>query len=384
MNKQLIGAACLIASAFSACDNSKTTGNATAVAPAYEVLTLGPKTAVVYTDFPATVQGKDVVDIRPMVDGYLEKVYIPEGANVKKGELLFSLRNPLYEQAVVTANAAIKIAVANVDAARMNVDKVKPLVEKDIVSKYELEQAQYSLQSSQASLAEANAALANAKTNLGYTKVHSPLEGVIAGVNYKIGALVSSTTTLPLTTLSNIDTVFAYFAISEQQLLSLSNHIPGNTLQAKLKKMPPVILLLANDTIYPQKGVIETASGLISTQTGSASLKARFANPRHIIRSGSSATVRLPHTIDTALLVPQSATYQLQDKQFIYKLIAGNKIVSVAITGRPTNDGLFFIVQSGLKKGDQVLISGTNLKDSTLITPQPVNADSLYGPSPTH
>lgn len=365
------------------CDSGKTKGKPSAP-QVYEVLTLTPKTVVTYSDFPATVQGKDVVDIRPMVDGYLEKVCIPEGANVTRGELLFKLRNPQYEQDVNTAKAAIKIAVANVNAAKMNVDKVRPLVEKEIVSKYELEAAQYTLQSNEAALAEANAALANAETNLGYTELHSPLEGVIGGVNYKIGALVSSTTTLPLTTLSNIDTVFAYFAISEKQLLSLSNHIPGNTLQEKLEKLPPVTLVLANDTTYPIKGTIKTASGLISTQTGSASLKARFVNPQHVIRSGSSATIRIPHTVDTALLVPQGSTYELQDKRFIYKLLPGNRIITATITGTPTNDGLFFIVQSGLQRGDQVLISGTNLKDSTVIIPQPVNADSLYGPSQTH
>jgi membrane fusion protein (multidrug efflux system) len=376
-------AALITLSVLTGCNGKASTGKSTAP-QAYEVLTLIPKSVVTYSDFPATVQGKQVVDIRPMVDGYLEKTYVPEGAEVTRGQLLFELRNPQYEQDVNTAKASIKIAVANVNAAKMNVDKVRPLVEKEIVSKYELEAAQYTLQSSEASLAQANAALANAETNLGYTELRSPLNGVIGGVNYKIGALINSSASNPLTTLSNIDTVFAYFSISEKQLLSLSNRIPGNTLQEKLAKMPPITLLLANDTVYGIKGTIKTASGLISTQTGSASLKARFVNPQHIIRSGSSATVRIPRTVDTALLIPQGATYELQDKRFIYKLIGGNKIAATTITGMPTNDGLFFIVQSGLQKGDKVLISGTNLTDSTVIIPQPVNADSLYGPSQTH
>jgi membrane fusion protein (multidrug efflux system) len=374
----------VILSCLAGCNNGKTAGKKTGALQPYEVLTLIPQSVVTYTDFPATVQGKDIVDIRPMVDGYLEKLYVPEGANVTRGQLLFKLRNPQYEQDVVTAQAAIKIAIANVNAAQMNVDKVRPLVEKDIVSKYELEAAQYTLQSNQASLAQARASLSNAKTNLGYTELRSPLDGVIGGVNYKIGALVSSTNANPLTTLSYIDTVFAYFAISEKQLLSLSSRIPGNTLQEKLAKMPPVTLVLANDSVYSLKGTVRTASGLISTQTGSASLKAKFSNPQHILRSGSSALIRIPRTIDTALLVPQGATYELQNKRFIYKLVTGNKVVSTAITGIPTNDGLFFIVHTGLQKGDKVLISGTNLKDSTVIIPHPVRADSLYGPSLTH
>ena len=383
MNNHRLAKAVLISSLLAGCTNGKTNGKTTGP-QTYEVLTLVPKSVVTYTDFPATVQGKDVVDIRPMVEGYLDKIFVPEGANVTRGQLLFKLRNPQYEQDVNTAKAAIKIAVANVNAAQMNVDKVRPLVEKEIVSKYELQAAQYTLQSNQAALAQANAGLANAETNLSYTELHSPLNGVLSGVNYKIGALISTTSTTPLTTLSNIDTVFAYFAISEKQLLSLSAHIPGKTLQEKLKQLPPVTLVLANDTVYAEKGTIQTASGMIATQTGSASLKARFVNPDHVIRSGSSATVRIPHAVDTALLVPQGATYELQDKRFIYKLIGANRIVSAEITGIPTNDGLFFIVQNGLQKGDKVLISGTNLRDSLVIIPQPVNADSLYGPSLTH
>ena len=383
MNKQLTCAALLSLWAITACNSEKTSSKNT-TPQAYPVLTLNPKSVVTYSDFPATVQGKYVVDIRPMVDGYLEKTYVPEGANVTQGELLFHLRNPLYEQAVVTAMAAIKIAVANVNAAKMNVDKVRPLVENDIISKYELEAAQYTLQSNQASLAEANAALANAQTNLGYTYVKSPLDGVLGSVNYKTGALISSTNANPLVTLSNIDTIYAYFSISEIQLLNLSNHIPGNTLQDKLKQMPLISLVLANDTLYPIKGKLQTASGMISTQTGSASLKGQFNNPAHVIRSGSSAIIRIPRTVDTALLVPQSASYDLQNKTFVYKLIGGNRIVSTAVIAKPTNDGQFLIIESGLSRGDKVLVSGANLKDSTVIIPQPVNADSLYGPSQTH
>jgi len=380
INRMQWAAALVIACTLFACksENDKDDKKKDKKPQTFPVLTLDYHSVTTYTNYPATIQGKDVVDIRPMVDGYLEKIYVPEGANVTRGELLFHLRNPQYEQAVVTANAAIKIAVANVDAAKMNVNKVRPLVEKDIVSKYELEAAQYTLKSAEASLSQAYAQLANAQTNLGYTFVKSPLNGVIGGVNYKIGALVSSTSALPLTTLSNIDTVLAYFSISEKQLLSFSANIPGNTIQEKLEKMPPVTLVLANDTTYPLKGLLRTASGLINTQTGSASLKARFLNPSHIIRSGSSGTIRIPHTNDTALLVPQGATYELQDKRYIYRLAGGNKILSTIIVTMPTDDGHFLIVQSGLKRGDKVLINGTNLKDSTIIIPKTVNRDSLY------
>ena len=344
----------------------------------YSVFRLQSRPTTTYSDFPATLQGENIVEIRPMVDGYLESIYVQEGATVKKGQLLFSIKNPLYDQAVITANAAIKIAIADVNTARMNVEKVRPLVEKDIVSRYELESANFSLQSKEAALAQAKATLANANTNLGYTTLRSPQNGIIGSIPYKIGALVSSTSASALTTLANTGNVFAYFSWNEKQLLSFMSSIPGSTIQEKLNHMPPVTLLLADGTEYQEKGKLETASGLISTQTGTASFKAIFPNPKGIIHSGASGVVRLNQTLDTALLVPQSASYEMQDKRFVYTLTADNRVMSRSIISKPTNDGQFLIVTSGLKNGDKIVLNGTNLKDSTFIIPKFVKTDSIY------
>jgi len=344
----------------------------------YSVLTLQPRSITTFSDFPATMQGENIVEIRPMVDGYLESIAVAEGATVKKGQILFKIQNPVFEQAVVTANAAIKIALADVNTAKMNVEKVRPLVEKEIVSKFELESAQYSLQSKEAALAQAYATLANAKTNLGYTTLRSPQNGIIGSIPYKIGALVSSTSPNPLTILANTGNVFAYFSRNEKELLSFMNKVPGNTIQEKLSHMQAVSLQMADGTIYPEKGKLETASGLISTETGTASFKAIFPNPLGIIHSGASAVVRLNQTLNDALLVPQSATYDLQDKRFVYALIGDKMVISRAIESIPTNDGQFLIVSNGLKKGDKVILNATNLKDSTLITPDYVKAESIY------
>lgn len=363
---------------LAACQGDKKSTHPPATPQAYSILTLTPQSATVYNDFPATIEGIEIVQLRPMVDGYLEKIYIPEGANVKKGELLFKIQNPIYEQNVITAQAAIKIAQADVDAAKMDVEKVRPLVEKEIVSKYELESAQYTLESKIAALAQANASLRNAQTNVGYTTLRSPITGVMGSIPYKIGDLISSSISNPLTSLARIDNVYAYFALSEKQLLGFFNRIPGATLQDKLDRLPPVSLVLADGSQYPQKGKLQTASSFITTGTGTVSLKAQFLNPTGLIHSGASAIVRLPRTIDTALLVPQSATYELQDKRFVYLLIDSNRIINTAIESTPTNDGKFLLVRSGLKRGDRVLLNGFNLKDSTVIIPRLVNADSLY------
>lgn len=361
---------------FTAC-NGDTKKNKKTGSKVYQVLTVSPQQATVYYEYPATIQGQQVIEIRPKVDGYVEAIYVPEGANVTKGQLLFKISNPQYEQDVITAQAAIKSAVADVNAAKMDVEKVRPLVEKDIVSAYELRSAEYTLQSKEAALAQAQATLANAQTNVGYTLLRAPQSGVIGNIPYKIGALVSSTTTDPLTMLSTVADVYAYFSMNEKTLLNLSQRLPGNNLGEKLSHLPPATLILANGAEYPAKGKIETASGLISTAAGTASLKALFPNPQGIIHSGASATLRIPRMIDTAILIPQSSTYELQDKRFTY-VVRNNMVFSTSITANPSDDGKYMIVTDGLQSGDQVLLNGQNLRDSTQVIPRQVNADSLY------
>ncbi|MEO8764131.1 MAG: efflux RND transporter periplasmic adaptor subunit [Ginsengibacter sp.] len=354
-------------------------GNMPAQVKDFKVLTLNPRGAKVNLDFPATIQGQQVIEIRPKIDGYVDAIYIQEGAAVKKGQLLFRISNPQYEQEVITASAMINSAEADVDAAKMQVAKVRPLVEKDIVSKYELESAQYALTAKEAALSQAKAALSNAHTNAGYTILRSPANGVIGTIPYKVGALINSTNTSPLTTLSNIEKVYAYYSLNEKQLLQYFSTLPGTSIQEKIKNILPATLLLADGGIYPQKGKIEMASGLISTETGTATFKAIYPNPLGILRSGASATVRVTTIFDTSLVIPQSATYELQDKRFIYTVGKDNKVASSAITAVPSDNGQYFIVTDGLKTGDVVVLEGLiGLRDSTQINPKQANVDSVY------
>lgn len=365
----------LLATAFTtaiACGNNKAgqpSGQISAP-KSYKVKTLKPEQILLYIDFPVTIQGEDVVEIRPKIDGYVEAIYADEGATVKKGQLLFRISNPQYEQELRTAQAGIKTAEAEVSAARLAVNKVRPLVEKDIISKYELESAEYSLQAKQAALAQAQATLSNAKTNVGYTLITSPANGIIGNLPNKVGSLVSGTSTNPLTTIYSAANIYAYFAVNEKQLLWLSRTFPGATLQEKLKHTPAVELLLADGTLYDKKGRIETASGLISTETGSSNLRATFPNPLGILRSGSSGNIRIPRNRDTALVIPQSATYDLQGKRFVYVVAADSTVKNTAITVTATPDGQSFVVDEGLKAGDKVVTEGVSeLKDGTKISP---------------
>lgn len=345
----------------------------------YPVLVIIPHTTTLYTDYPATIQGQQNVEIRPKIDGYVEKNYIDEGSTVKKGQLLFKISAPQYEEAVRTANANIKIAVADVNAAKMDVKKVQPLVEKNIISKYELQAAEYTLQAKQAALAQANATLANAKTNLGYTYITSPANGVVGTIPFKIGSLVSSTTTDPLTTVSNVSNIYAYFSINEKQALAFAENTKGKTSKARLASLPPVSLILADGSVFSQKGRIETASGLVNTQTGSFSVRATFPNPGNLIRSGSTGSVRIPSTVDSAIVIPQKATYEIQGKTFVYVVSDSDLVNSVEIKIRSNSGGQYFVVTEGLKPGDKIVLEGVaTLREGATIKPNPVNTDSLY------
>ena len=346
---------------------------------AYKTLVLEPRSATLNTDYPANIQGLQNIEIRPKVDGFIQNIYVDEGSVVKQGQLLFKIKAPQYEQDVRTAEAGIKTAEADVSAARLQVSKVKPLVEKDIISKFELEEDQYTLQSKQASLAQAKAALENAKLNLGYTTITSPVNGVVGSLPFKLGSLVTSATTDPLTTIYNTATVYAYFAMNEKQLLAFNRDSTHKTTAAQLKNLPPVSLLLSDGTLYREKGKVETINGLINTATGSANFRAAFTNPQGLLRSGGSATVRIPATVNNAIIIPQNVTYELQDKRFAFLVDKDNKIRNAVITVMDNTPGQFFIITGGLKTSDRIVIeSVSNIADGTLIKPNDVSAATVY------
>lgn len=383
MNKQSFLSILALSVIIASCGNKNDKSAQAVGAPQvkeYKTLTLEPKSATLYTDFPASVQGQQNIEIRPRVEGYIDKIFVDEGAVVKVGQPLFKINAPEYEQEVRTATASIKSAQASVSAARLAVNKVKPLVEKDIISKYELESAQYNYESAMAALAQANAALVNAKTNLGYTTVTSPVNGVVGSIPFRLGSLVSSNTADPLTTVSSIGNVYAYFALNEKKLLNFTqSKSPGITLAQQIKNMPAVSLLLSDGSLYPEKGKIETINGLINTETGSVTFRARFANPKGIIRSGSSTTVRIPNEVRDALLIPQSATFELQDKIFAVTVGKDNKTKNVNITVLDDTAGNYYVVESGLKAGDQIVLEGVaSLKEGSEIKPQNQNPETVY------
>lgn len=353
---------------------------AAAAAPQlYPVFEVSTQSTTLDSEYPATIQGIQNVDIRPKVDGFIANIFVDEGAVVKKGQLLFTINAPQYEQAVRTAAASISSAEADVNAAQLQVNKTKPLVDKDIISKYELEAAQLTLQSKRAALAQTKAALVNARVNLGYTRITSPVNGVVGTLPFKAGSLVSGTSTMPLTTVSNTSKVYAYFSLNEKQLLDFSNTYKGKNLAAQMKNIPAVSLTLADGNTYTEKGKIESINGQINTGTGSASLRATFPNANSILKNGSSAMVSIPQHIDNVILIPQKSTTDLQGKKFVYVLGDSAKVINTPIEVMEVTKGKFFVVTKGLKAGDKVVLEGfQSLKDNTKIKPKELNADSVY------
>lgn len=228
-------------------------------------------------------------------------------------------------------------------------------------------------------MAQAKTSLANAKTNLGYTTITSPVNGVIGTIPYKVGSLVTSTTTNPLTTVSNIGKVYAYFSLNEKQLLDFSRTVKGKTIKEKIANTPAVSLILSDGTNYPEQGRVETISGLIDTETGSASFRASFPNPVGLLRSGSSANVRIPEQVKDGILIPQRSSYELQGKHFVYVVDQTNAVKSVEVKIMDLTAGQFYVVTDGLKVGDKVVYDGnSSLKDAAKIKAEPMADDKVY------
>nr|WP_121273699.1 efflux RND transporter periplasmic adaptor subunit [Pedobacter schmidteae] len=339
----------------------------------YPVMTLESQEATINTEYPATIQGQQNIEIRPKVDGFIAHIFVDEGASVKKGQPLFSINAPQYEQEVKTAAAAIKNAEAEVNTAKMQVEKAIPLVKEGIVSDYELKSATFNLHAKEAALAQAKASLANARTNLGYTRINSPADGVVGSIPYKTGSLVSSASPQPLTTVSNIAHVFAYFSFNEKQFLDFTDRFPGEKMNDKLKHFPAVTLLLANGTTYKEKGHMESIGGLINTETGAVNLRAGFPNPEGTIRSGASATIRIPMAVKDAVLIPAKATYEMQEKLMAVVLNKDGAVKPVEIEVMDVPSGEFYIVKKGLNAGDRVVTEGMGtLQEGTKIKALPV------------
>jgi membrane fusion protein (multidrug efflux system) len=338
-------------------------------APEMAVMTVQPGASDLSSAYAATIKGKVDVDVRPLVSGFVTKVHVDEGQYVKQGQVLFTLDQVTFQAAVEQAQAQVNAAKTAVSSAQLTADNKKLLFDKNIISEYEYQLAQNQLATAKAQLSTAQAALTSARKNLSYTTVTAPVSGYVGSIPGREGTLASPSMMTPLTTVSDNSEVYAYFSLTEKDILQLTQ---GETsLNAALAAMPEVQLQLADGTMYPLTGKVATVSGVVDQNTGASSVRARFANPNGVLRSGSTGQILIPNKLDNVITIPQKAAFEVQDRKFVYVLNDSNKTVSTAITVSPLDDGQNYIVTEGLQPGQRVVVEGvgTKVKADMVITP---------------
>ncbi|MCC8117610.1 MAG: efflux RND transporter periplasmic adaptor subunit [Bacteroidales bacterium] len=339
-------------------------------APAITVMTVEPTTSHLDLSYPAVIKGKTDIEIRPQATGFISKVCVDEGDYVRKGQTLFILDQVQYQAAVDQAKASVASAQVAVDNAQIQADNQKRLYDKNIISESQYITSVNSLNQAKAQLNQAKAALTNAEKNLSYTIVTSPSDGVVGSIPNREGSLASPSSAQALTTVSDNKQLYAYFSLNEKDLLTLTNN-GAQTLDEAIKQMPKVKLLLPNGDIYPYEGEIATVSGVINNTTGAASVRALFSNENGMLRSGSTGQILIPEDTPNALVIPQKATFELQDRRYVYVVKDDNTVEQAVITVLDNNDGKNYVVTSGIEPGQTIVIEGvgTKVKNGSAITP---------------
>jgi len=280
----------------------------------------------IFKEYATNIEGEQNVEIRAKVDGFIEKIYIDEGSTVKKGQLLFKLNAETLSQQVNAASANVDVAASQVELAEVECDKIKPLVEKNIISAIELKTANSKLNAAKAQLNAAKANYLNAKESMSYALITSPVNGIVGSIPYKVGSLVGRNEAKALTTVSNIENVYAYFSMNEKQLLAFLRSLDGDSMQDKIKQMPELELYLADGSLYEEKGKIETINGMVNPRTGSVNYRAKFANTNKLLRNGNSGKLRFPTKYNNTIVLSQKSSFELQGKRFVY-VVGENNIV---------------------------------------------------------
>jgi membrane fusion protein (multidrug efflux system) len=345
----------------------------TAVAPpppSLPVATITIGTDTTYQEYPASVEGTVNVEIRPQVSGSLDKVFVDEGAFVSTGQPIFKINDQPYRAALNNAIASQHAAEGALASAQLEIDKLTPLVQNKVVSDYQLKTAKTAYDIAKANNEQAKASVSTAQINLGYTLIKAPVNGYIGRLLKKQGSLVAPADAEALTLLSDVHNVHVYFALGEQDFVSFKEQYPGGTLKDKLKQLPAVTLLLADNTEFTQPGKIDMIDGQFDKNTGAITLRASFPNAQGLLRSGNTGKIRLSLQHKDALIVPQSATVEMQDKVFVFAVADSNKVKKQAITiiGKTGNN---YIVKDGVKAGDEIVLSGLDrLQEGTVIQPK--------------
>lgn len=343
-----------------------------------------------YQEYPASIEGTNNNDVRAKISGYIKAVLVDEGQVVSKGQVLFRLEtNTLTQSAnaaksgVGAAAASVTAAQAAVNAAQVEVDKLVPLVEKNIISNVQLQTAKANLLTAQSHYKQAQANQAQAQdnyksvaANIDYSIIRSPINGVVGKLPLRVGSLVGPTDPIPLTTVSDVTEVYAYFSMNEKEYLNFLKQTPGVTVPEKLNNMPLVELQLANGDIYPDKGRIKAVTGQIDPSTGTILFRATFPNGRKLLANGNSGIIKVPKVYENVMVVPEAATFEQQGVVYVYKV--NKDTVAQVVVGVLDRINNMALIGGGLQKGDTILAMGTGgLKTGDKISPRPADFDSI-------
>ncbi|KJJ38566.1 efflux RND transporter periplasmic adaptor subunit [Aequorivita vladivostokensis] len=353
---------------FSSCGDDKSAQQAQMAqqAPTLPVVSIPTKTVTAFTTYPASIEGIVNSQVNAKISGYITDVLVDEGQKVRKGQTLFRLETQTLSQDAAAARA-------NVNAAQVEVDKLKPLVEKNIISNVQLETAKAKLQ-------QAKSGYNSIAANIDYGNIKSPVDGYVGSINLRKGALVSPSSQVPMTTVSDISKVYAYFSMNEKEYLDFIQNAEGKDLEEKIKKLPKVQLLLANGSLYEEEGTIETINSQVNANTGSISFRAVFDNPSRILTNGNSGKIKIPKVYTDAVVVPQEATYEQQGSIYVYKVGEDGMATSTKIE-TTAEVGNLYVVAFGLQKGDKIVAKGANkLRGNSKINPQEMPFDSIAKP----
>src|SRR5690606_1227774 len=346
--------------------------------PTLPVVTLDSEDQIIYQEYPASIEGASMIEVRPQVEGTLDRIFVDEGAKVHKGQLLFKINDRLYQEQLNQAKANLQAAEAALENTALEVEKKTRLVANKVLTDFQLKAAVSAHQVAKASVQQAKSVVEAAKINLGYTEIRATTAGYIGRLLKKQGSLVSPLDGEPLTQLANVQTLHVYFSLGENDVIAFKSDAKGETLQQKLQQVPPVTLLLSDRSIYEHTGKIDMVDGQFDKNTGAITLRATFPNPEGVLRNGNTGKIRLEKHYLEALLIPQLATIEIQDKIFVYKVNDDNKVSQqpITIVGK---SGENYLVEKGIKVGDRIVYKGIDLlQDGQVITPQNTTKESIY------
>ena len=337
--------------------------------PSLPVAVLKKDSTTTFRNYTAFLEGRVNVEIRAQVDGYLDKIFVDEGAYVHSGQPIFKIEDHIYREQLNATTANLHAAQANLETAQIEIDKLTPLVENTVISEIQLRTAKSNYQATKAAVEQAKDAESAARINLQFTLIKAPVDGYIGRIPKRMGNLVTKSDNIALTTLTDINEVYAYFSMSEPEFLALNLESPGATISEKIASLPPVGLLMANDQPYEQPGKVDLVSGQFEKATGAITLRASFPNPGKLLRSGNTGKVVMQRKWNDVFLVPIAATTDQQDKTFIYVLGDSNRVRKQAIVVEGKS-GTNFIVRKDIQQGITIVTAGmANLADGGLILP---------------